>query len=45
MILEEARRRIDNLTEEANRLKLGVLRDAQTQANARVGAITEQVAA
>ncbi len=45
MILEEARKRIDALNEEANRLKLGVLREAQTQANARVGAITEQVAA
>jgi hypothetical protein len=45
MILEEARRRIDELSEEANRLKLGVLREAQAQANAKVGAITEQVAA
>jgi hypothetical protein len=45
LILEEARKRIDDLTEEANRLKLGVLRDAQAQSSARVGAITEQVAA
>ncbi len=45
MILEDARKRIDDLNEEANRLKLGVLRDAQAQTSARVGAITEQVAA
>jgi hypothetical protein len=45
MILEEARRRIDELNAEANRLKLGVLREAQAQSNARVDAITEQVAA
>jgi len=45
MILEDARRRIDALNEEANRLKLGVLRDAQAQSNAKVDAITEQVAA
>jgi len=45
MILEEARRRIDALNEEANRLKLGVLREAQAQTNARVEAITDQVAA
>ena len=45
MILEEARKRIDDLNEEANRLKMGVLRDAQAQANAKVEAITEQVAA
>jgi hypothetical protein len=44
MILEEAKKRIDDLNEEANRLKLGVLREAQEQANARVEAITEQVA-
>ena len=45
MILEEAKKRIDDLNEEANRLKLGVLREAQAQANAKVEAITEQVAA
>jgi len=45
MILEEARKRIDNLNEEANRLKSGVLREAQAQANAKAEAITEQVAA
>ena len=44
MILDEAKRRIDDLNEEANRLKLGVLREAQAQTNAKVGAITEQVA-
>ncbi|CAF0886643.1 unnamed protein product [Adineta ricciae] len=45
MILEDARKRIDELNEEANRLKMGVLREAQAQANAKVEAITEQVAA
>jgi len=45
MILDEAKKRIDSLNEEANRLKLGVLRDAQAQANASVGVITDQVAA
>jgi phage host-nuclease inhibitor protein Gam len=45
LILEQARKRIDDLNEEANRLKMGVLRDAQAQANAKVDAITQQVAA
>jgi len=45
LILEQARKRIDELNEEANRLKMGVLREAQTQANAKVDAITQQVAA
>ena len=45
MILEQARKRIDDLNEEANRLKMGVLREAQAQANAKVDAITQQVAA
>jgi len=45
LILEQARKRIDELNEEANRLKMGVLRDAQAQANAKVDAITHQVAA
>ncbi|CAF3985994.1 unnamed protein product, partial [Adineta steineri] len=45
MILEDARKRIDALNEEANRLKLGVLREAQAQANAQVEVITDQVAA
>ena len=34
MILEQARKRIDDLNEEANRLKMSVLRDAEAQANA-----------
>ena len=45
LILEQARKRIDDLNEEANRLKMGVLREAQAQSNARVDAITQQVAA
>ena len=45
MILEQAKRRIDDLNEEANRLKMGVLREAQAQADANVGAITGQIAA
>ncbi len=44
-ILESARQRIDALNEEANRLKMGVLRDAQAQANTKIEAITDQVAA
>ena len=45
MILQQAKKRIDDLNEEANRLKMGVLRDAQAQADAKVGAITGQIAA
>jgi len=45
IILESARKRIDDLNEEANRLKMGVLREAQAQANVNVGQITEKVAA
>lgn len=45
IILESARKRIDDLNEEANRLKMSVLMEAQAQANAKVGAITQQVAA
>jgi hypothetical protein len=45
LILEQARKRIDDLNEEANRLKMGVLREAQAQANAKVDIITQQVAA
>ena len=45
MILEQAKRRIDDLNEEANRLKMGVLREAQAQADAKVGTITDQIAA
>jgi len=43
-ILESARKRIDDLNEEANRLKMGVLKEAQAQTNTRIGQITEQVA-
>ncbi|CAF1329818.1 unnamed protein product [Adineta ricciae] len=42
-ILEAARKRIDDLNEEANRLKMGVLKEAQAQSNAQVTKITEQV--
>ncbi|CAF2375639.1 unnamed protein product [Rotaria sp. Silwood2] len=45
LILESARQRIDNLNEEANRLKMGVLREAQAQSNAKINHITEQVVA
>jgi len=45
LILESARKRIDDLNEEANRLKMGVLREAQAQGNAKINLITEQVAA
>jgi hypothetical protein len=45
MILEDARGFIDALNEQANRLELGVLREAQAQANAKVDAITEKFAA
>lgn len=44
MILEAARKRIDDLNQEGNRLKFGVLREAQAQANAKVESITEQMA-
>jgi len=43
LILESARKRIDDLNEEANRLKLGVLKEAQAQTNVKIGQITEQV--
>jgi hypothetical protein len=45
MILDDAKKRIDALNEEANRLKLAVLHEAQAQSNATVGSITDQVAA
>lgn len=45
MILEQARKRIDELNDEANRLKMGVLLEAQAQANAKVDEITQKVAA
>jgi hypothetical protein len=44
LILESARKRIDDLNEEANRLKMGVLKEAQAHSNAQVNKITEQVA-
>ena len=45
MILEQARKRIDDLNEEANRLKMILLHEAQAQANATVDEITQQIAA
>jgi hypothetical protein len=45
LILESARKRIDDLNEEANRLKMGVLREAQAQSSAKMNQITEQVVA
>jgi len=45
LILESARKRIDDLNEEANRLKMGVLKEAQAQSSAHVTKITEQVVA
>jgi len=45
LILETARKRIDDLNEEANRLKLGVLKEAQAHSTAQVTKITDQVAA
>jgi hypothetical protein len=45
LILETARKRIDDLNEEANRLKLGVLKEAQAQSNVQVTKITDQVTA
>jgi len=45
LILESARKRIDDLNEEASRLKLGVLREAKEQSSAQVTKITEQVSA
>lgn len=44
-ILESARNRIDGLNEEASRLKMGVLQEAQYQAHTHIDQITEQVAA
>ncbi|CAF1157483.1 unnamed protein product [Adineta steineri] len=44
-ILEDTRKCIDALYEEANRLRMGVLREAQAEANAQVKVITDQVAA
>ncbi|CAF4703290.1 unnamed protein product [Rotaria sp. Silwood1] len=44
-ILESARKRIDDLNSEANRLKMNVLKDCQAQSSAEITKITEQVAA
>ncbi|CAF0906420.1 unnamed protein product [Didymodactylos carnosus] len=44
-ILENARKRIDDLNEEANRLKMNVLREAQVVGNVKIEKITDQVAA
>lgn len=45
MILEKAKRRIDNIIAETNQLKMEVLKEAQALTNAKVEAITEEVAA
>jgi hypothetical protein len=45
LILESARKRIDDINEEANHLKLDVLKEAQAQNNAEVSKITEKVTA
>ncbi|CAF0892629.1 unnamed protein product [Didymodactylos carnosus] len=43
-ILEQARKRIDDLNDEANRMKINVLKEAQQAVNAKVETITDQVA-
>ena len=45
MILDEAKKSIDNLNAEANRLKEGILREAQVQLNAQTYLTTERIAA
>ncbi|CAF1417856.1 unnamed protein product [Rotaria sordida] len=45
LILAAARQRIDDLNEEANRLKMGVLREAQAQTHAKINDIAERVVA
>ena len=45
IIFEQARKRIDDLHEEANRLQMSILQGAQGQVNAIVEEITEQVTA
>jgi len=45
LILESARKRIDDLDEEADRLKSDVLKEAKAQSSAQVTKITEKVAA
>ncbi|CAF0808740.1 unnamed protein product [Didymodactylos carnosus] len=44
-ILDDARKRIDDLNEQANRLKMNVLKEAQIAGNAKIEQITDQVAA
>ncbi len=43
-ILEAARKRIDSVNEEANRLKMNILKEAQAKANSKIEEITEKVA-
>ncbi|UJR09059.1 hypothetical protein I4U23_013307 [Adineta vaga] len=43
-ILESARKRIDAVNEEANRLKMNVLKEAQAKTNSKIEEITEKVA-
>ncbi|CAF0867871.1 unnamed protein product [Rotaria sordida] len=43
-ILESARKRIDALNEEANRLKMNVFKEAQEKANLKIEEITDKVA-
>ncbi|CAF1393374.1 unnamed protein product [Adineta steineri] len=43
-ILDTARKRIDGLNEEANRLKINVLKEAQARENSKIEAITDKVA-
>ena len=44
LILDEAKKHIDDLNAEANRLKEGILREAQAQANAQTYITTERMA-
>ncbi|CAF0877421.1 unnamed protein product [Adineta steineri] len=43
-ILEAARKRIDAVHEEANRLKMNILKEAQAKTNSKIEEITEKVA-
>ncbi|CAF3419451.1 unnamed protein product [Rotaria sp. Silwood1] len=43
-ILDSARKRIDALNEEANRLKMNVFKEAQAKANSKIEEITDKVA-
>ncbi|CAF3844496.1 unnamed protein product [Rotaria sp. Silwood1] len=42
-VLESARKRIDSINEEANRLKMNVLKEAQAKTNLKIEEITEKV--